>query len=341
MPHYPQPFYRTARKAWYVQIEGKQYRLHEDRDEAFKKYHTLMAQAGHLVETAESSAASPKVTEVLERFLEWVQNNRAAGTYSSYKERLQSFIDYLREQSLLFLVADQLKPYHLRDWADSHKNWAAGMKRGRIGAVQRAFNHALEDSFIPRNPISKIRKPAQGRRETPIPLEAYETILASSASGAFKDLITVAWETGARPQELLRVEVKHVDLSNTRWVFESKKSKGKKKARVIYLNAKALEIVQRLAREAKAGALFRNNDGNPWHHHAVACVFSRLKEKLGKKYALVDFRHAWATRALKAGLGVVTVANLMGHSSPQMLASVYQHLDQDQEHLREVFKKIK
>src|SRR5262249_10090619 len=49
----------------------------------------------------------------------------------------------------------------------------------------------------------------------------------------------------------------------------------------------------------------------------------------GKKYCLYLFRHSWGTRALQRGVDPLTVAILMGHADPSMLAKVYQHLAHD------------
>ena len=43
MPHFPKPFYRPKRDLWYVQLNGKQINLGRDKDEAFRRYHQLLA----------------------------------------------------------------------------------------------------------------------------------------------------------------------------------------------------------------------------------------------------------------------------------------------------------
>lgn len=58
----------------------------------------------------------------------------------------------------------------------------------------------------------------------------------------------------------------------------------------------------------------------------------RAKE-LVPRYSLYALRHSWATNALKRGLDSLTVAILMGHRDPSMLAKVYQHLAHNPEHL--------
>ena len=66
----------------------------------------------------------------------------------------------------------------------------------------------------------------------------------------------------------------------------------------------------------------------------------KLARKHGKKYCLYHFRHSWATRALQRGVDPLTVAILMGHADPSMLAKVYQHLAHDPDFLRQAAMKV-
>jgi len=45
VPHYPKPFFLAPRGLWYVQLDGHQINLGPDRDEAFRRYHDLMARS--------------------------------------------------------------------------------------------------------------------------------------------------------------------------------------------------------------------------------------------------------------------------------------------------------
>jgi hypothetical protein len=56
-------------------------------------------------------------------------------------------------------------------------------------------------------------------------------------------------------------------------------------------------------------------------------------------YSLYALRHTWATHALERGVDPLTVAILMGHSDPSMLAKVYQHLSLNPAHLRSQLEK--
>ena len=57
--------------------------------------------------------------------------------------------------------------------------------------------------------------------------------------------------------------------------------------------------------------------------------------ELAPRYSLYAFRHSWATNALQRGVDPLTVAILMGHEDPSMLAKVYQHLSLNPKHLLE------
>jgi integrase len=132
---------------------------------------------------------------------------------------------------------------------------------------------------------------------------------------------------------MTRVEVRHVDLANCRWVFPPKEAKGKKRHRIIYLNPDALQLTRAALQNVKDGPLFRNRRGNPWHPYAVNCPFTRLKERIGRRLCLYVFRHSFATRMLTAGVDPMTVATLLGHADTSMLGKVYQHLTQCPQHL--------
>lgn len=156
----------------------------------------------------------------------------------------------------------------------------------------------------------------------------------------FRDLLTVAWEVGCRPQELFRVEARHFDRRNRRWEFPAAESKGKKKIRLVYLTDNALAITERLCATFPAGPLFRTVDGTPLTRQGVSSAFARLKPAMGRKIALVDFRHSFVTLGIKRGVDPITLANLVGHADATMIAKTYSHLSQDHGHLRAALDKV-
>lgn len=330
MAHFPKPFFRPARQLWYVQLNGKQINLGQDKDAAFTEYHRLMQ---HRAEAPPPPKDGQRlVVVILDDFLDWCEKHRAADTYRWYKDRLDSFCKTLDPG----LTTDELRPHHIQKWVDNYPvTLADGSRRNLIAAVKRGMKWAEEQGYIERSPVTNMKKPACGRKEQLVTPKQYEAILARGKDVDFKDLITITWETGCRPQESLRVEARHVDAANARWVFPTSEAKGKRIPRIVYLTPKAMEITQRLMKKHPTGTLFRNRNGKAWTPDAVNCRFQRAKKKVGAKISLYACRHTFATRALVRGIDCITVATLMGHSDTSTLAKVYQHVSQNPAFLKE------
>jgi hypothetical protein len=81
MPKFPKPFYRTARKAWFVQVAGKQVNLGPDHDAVMRRYHELMGRS----KADAQPVASDAVLGVLDAFLDRCQKHKAARTYDWYR----------------------------------------------------------------------------------------------------------------------------------------------------------------------------------------------------------------------------------------------------------------
>jgi integrase/recombinase XerD len=228
MPHFPKPFFRKSRQLWYVQLDERQINLGPDRDAAFVQYRDLMA-APKLPAAVTVTSTAQLVVVLCDRFLEWVELHRSAGTYQWYWWRLQSFCRRYPE-----LTIDELRPYHVQEWVDG-QNIATTTQRNCIRAVKRSIKWSHRQGYIDSNPLAELEAPSPGRREVLISEQEYAMLLGAVRDPAFYDLIVTTWETGCRPQESLRVEARHVDVKNQRWVFPKSESKNKQLSRVVYL----------------------------------------------------------------------------------------------------------
>jgi integrase len=327
---FPKPWYRATRGVWYVTLEGQQINLGPDKEAAFEHYHQLM------MTPADQRLLGETLAEILDAFLEWCKANRAIRTYEWYLNRCQQFLNFLPKG----IEIAQLKPYHLQRWIDSYKGWAPGNKRNACRAIQRGLSWAVQQGYIEKSPLQHFQKPPAGRRDLVVTPTEFAKLLESTRDRVFRDLLQITWETGARPQETLRVEHRHVDLEHRRWIFPPHEAKGGKLPRIIYLNDVALEITQRWMERNRSGKLFRNTQGRPWTTYAVNCRFATLKRKLKKRYCLYALRHTWATTALKKGVDPITVSVLMGHSDTNMLARTYAHLTHDLIYLQAAAQRV-
>lgn len=268
MPHFPKPFFKKNRKTWYVEIDRRQINLGPDRDEAFRRYHQLMSEPRLRQVTGESLVA------LIEAFLSWCKQHRASATYEWYRSRLEVFARRYPN-----LTPSELRPFHVQEWLDG-MDVSNGTRRNYGRSIKRCLRWAKRQGYIDRNPIADLELPRGGKRETVVKEEEFERLLALTSDEEFRDLLIVTWETGCRPQESLRVEARHVDLENQRWIFRQSESKGDL-LRVVYLTDSALEVTQRRMLRFPEGKLFRNSRGKPWSTDAVNCAFQRIQIRLG------------------------------------------------------------
>ncbi|HEX6395750.1 MAG TPA: site-specific integrase [Acidimicrobiales bacterium] len=165
--------------------------------------------------------------------------------------------------------------------------------------------------------------------------------------------------SGARRAEVLRL--RWIDLDSERGVASIRQTvipltkasgKGREgriaprtktdKPRVIELDAttvaafrtwKAKQAQERLL----LGAGYQDNDlifcrpdGRPYHPESFSKTFDRRRrqERFSElpTIRLHDLRHTWATLALIAGVDVAVVSKRLGHSSPMVTWTIYQHV---------------
>lgn len=320
------PYFKKSHKCWYVDLNGKPYRLGTDKETAHQEYHRLMAG---------ESPTTPQTTvcQLFDQFLAWTQRNRAPRTLDWYQAHLSSFAAYVGPK----LRIGDVKPYHVDKWLDKcYPNSGENHRNGACRAIARAFNWAAKQGKIPASPIKGMERPAyQPSEEFVSPEQWAELITLIDLADPFHDYATFLWESGARPQEVRILAAKHFDRPGKRLVLERKNSKGKRERRVIRLNDTALAIVERLALKHPTGPLFRNKRGEPWKNYALNNRFARLSKQLGYRVFPYALRHGFCTRALKRGVDPLTVATLMGHRDAAMVMQVYSHLAQDDAYLED------
>jgi len=329
------PWFRKDSQAWFVCFQGKQINLGKDKKEAQRRFHEIMATQTP-PEKNSSQLSVHLAVELIDLFLQWTAQHRAPRTYDWYKEHLQNFIDSLPDKRI---KTENLRPFHIQQWADAHESWGDTYKRGAITAVQRAFFWAEKIGHIERSPVRHIEKPKAQRRDNPLSDADFTTLISHVKDQPFKDILEFCWESGCRPQEARHIEAKHVNAVRGRIEFPPEEAKGKRRWRFIYLTEKAAAIIARLMKERPEGKLFRNMRGRPWKNFAICNRFSKLKDKLGKQYAAYDLRHSFATRQLMNGTDPITVAGLLGHVDATMLFRNYEHVSTNEDHLKDRLKR--
>ena len=216
---------------------------------------------------------------VLDDFITWAKENRAGVTARRYEEFCQNFVN-ADEGGILFgsLPTTALTGRHVTAWLNARPAWGPTTKKNAITALIRAFNWAVKNRGLPTNPIRGMEKPEAKRQSSIVTPEEFEKVL-KAASGPFADLLTVSYDSGARPFEVKDLEKRHVEVDKRRAVIPATEAKGRRTTRVFYFPSdRSAEIVARLCEKRPTGPLFLNNRGNKWTGDAVKCSFAAGKD---------------------------------------------------------------
>jgi integrase len=211
-------------------------------------------------------------------FLTWAEENRATRTYTRYRDFIESFVHRCGRMNAL-----DLTPAHVRNWLATHKGWNSTTKRNAITALQRAYNWAVKNRGLSRNPIRGMEKPEAKRRTTIITPDEFDALLLHVQDAPFRDLLIVSYDSGSRPQELKQLEARHLQLDRRRAVIPGEEAKGGRVRAIYFPTDRSQATIQRLAQEHPSGPLFRNNQGKPWNGFAVKLRFDRIQIAIGRQ----------------------------------------------------------
>jgi integrase len=174
------------------------------------------------------------------------------------------------------------------------------------------------------NPISgQYLRVSDGRLRYLSQQEAFRLLaiaktLRGIAGDVLPDFIALALNTGMRKTELLRL--KWAQVNDNRITLEPEITKNCKR-RIVPLNATAMHVLGK--RRGRVSPFVFGTVDNlypTWHH---ICNLANLDD-----FRIHDLRHTFASWLVLAGVPLLEVRDLLGHSSIKMTER-YAHLSQD------------
>jgi integrase len=182
-----------------------------------------------------------------------------------------------------------------------------------LALLKRMFNLAIDwDLYLGSNPVRKVKffqELNMGFRT--LTMEEEKKFLAS-ATPYIQDIAIFALNTGLRIGEIPSLTWRSVDLENNLLsVFGHKTNK----IRAVPINTGARRVLEYWALGRKSEFVFYNHEtGNPFVDlkagFALACRKARIE---GVTWHTL--RHTFASRVVACGVDVVTVQQLLGHST--------------------------
>ena len=192
-----------------------------------------------------------------------------------------------------------------------------------LTVVKHMLAKAVEWELIIDNPFRRVRSLSVPKCIERVLSYDEETKLLAACdrvrSRVLRPLILLALNTGMRRGELLALEWSRVDLDQrTIRIIHAKSSAGD---RVIPMNATVHSLLSDLARKATSPLIFPSNRKQGERLLDVKKGFKKAVQLAGiPHFRFHDMRHTFATRLVRAGVDIVSVQHLLGHSKITMTA---------------------
>lgn len=353
MPRASQVHYYEYRKGYFTKIKGKQHALamgpKDDPDGPV--YKRAVEEFSRLIQCADQKAEdNASVSMILTRYYFSLEKEKRDKTLAVVKDMLDPAILEIGS-----VRCSQLKPYHVSDFLDKQTTWNDNTRHTAISKLTGAFNWAVAQGYLTRNPIPKIKKPeAKARGEKVVVPEELERLLIEKANKGFSRFLRFLSGTGCRPGEAMHAEVHHYKKDLRAIIFpwnppegeyRWKNAKKSKKDRVIYLTDEMVTLVEGELAGRSSGPILRSNTGINFKPLNVRSTLKRLLGKKGVKEWVArnkyqssqlmpySFRHSYATRMLKQGCPIKLLADAMG-TSVRMIERHYSHAHDDHASMR-------
>lgn len=291
---------------------------------------------------------SNKENKDIDKFLDYMLYNRRLSklTIKSYKIDLYQFYDYIidmtKKKSILLCSTIDVQDFI----SFKSKQKVASKTLSRKLATLKSFYKYLAYNDIIKTNICKNIKFPKTQKILPQFLNENEVndLLDypydnSYNSNRDRTILELFYGTGVRISELASIKISDIDLDKC-----SIRIKGKGSKTRIVLFGKGLKsiIVQYLKKRAENSKYNRNKflfnqirskDGNCLNHLHVRTIFSIVKKYMKKisnneKLSPHSLRHTFATHLLDKGADLMTVKDLLGHSSLSS-TQIYTHLQTD------------
>lgn len=196
-----------------------------------------------------------------------------------------------------------------------------------LALLKAIWRHAVENDLHPKSPAKHIRPLLELNIRTRVldPAErlAFKEACKRESNRAAATLFMLLFLTAARLGEALAAKVQDIDLDTGVWYLPMTKSG---KAAHICLSSVTLQLLPEVIGKRKAGYLFPGRDSaKPMTRPAKA--FERICNDAGiAAFTIHDLRRTWASIAVNAGVPLFTVSKALRHSSPNVTAARYAHL---------------
>jgi len=307
--------------------ELDQLKVREIAEETLYKYDVL---------PQETALVSSDIEEKLQIYLAVKKlDGLSEKTLKNYEYQLLIFASHLVKPIATVNTMD-IRMY----LANRCKNLKPGSVNGQISILKTFFAWLLNEEYIPKNPMLKIKNTKEPKRlRHALSDEEVELLRQACKIDREKALIEFLVSTGCRLSEVVSV-----NKSDINWYEMSLFVIGKgSKERKVYFSTRAKILLQKYleSRRDDDPALFVAKKF-PYERIGGRCIereISKIAKRAGFDKSIFPhlFRHSMATHSLNAGMPLPVLQHILGHEDPST-TQIYAELSE--ENIKHEYKRI-
>jgi len=297
----------------------------------------------------------PRFGAAMKDYLAWSEQEHQAhpSTYRRYVTSSKPLLRFFGDSPLDRIGPEEIEKY--KTWRGKQTKAAGGKKpRGKkkrpvsrqllkpatvnreLACLKMLFNYFIRSEVVTKaNPVSRVKFLTENNQQTRVLNVEEEKLFLLAASQPLQDIATLMLQTGMRPDEVCRIRRENVNLEQG-YIFNPF---GKTKAarRKIPLTEAASSVLSKRLAKIKGDCIFPGRIKGEPIVKVNAAHTATVKRSGVAAFRLYDLRHTWATRAAMAGVDLVTLAAMLGHSRIQM---VLRYAHPTEEHQFQAMRKL-
>lgn len=268
-----------------------------------------------------------------------LQKNVSANTIKSYKSTFELFFNYCKDKGVNIFKIDiniftEKIILEFLSYLENERNNSITTRNQRLAAIcsfikhiyTKENTHILEFQKILNIPYKK----SEQKMIEYLSIEALEIFLAQpnlKSKKGRRDLaiLVTLYDTGARVSELINLKVKDINFENGNNATVQLLGKGNKR-RIVPIISNTVNILQNYISENNLtdkfeNYLFTNNSNTKLTDSGITYIIEKYKDlaltvsnTIPKHITPHTFRHTKAIHLLEAGVPMVHIKDILGHS---------------------------
>lgn len=339
---------RRGREVWAVAYEDVDGRVRKERTKAANRTlaRRILADRQDAVENAKlqklrsvQELLAPKPSPTIRIFSEEYMLHVQALCSPSTVKRYSAFLKKDILPKLGHLTLKEANAGHIQKYGDERlKTVAPATARQELMFLSGMFREAIKRDMLDRNPVARVDKPSIDNQIVRYLDPDEERRLLGFSPEPLRTAILISIHSGLRDGELRNLTWADVRLRNRFIVVRNTKSK---RDRVVPMSKTLYGVLEKLPRHIKSPYVITNTDTATKYDHFNNTSWRKALTDAGiKNFRWHDLRHTFGSRLAQAGVPILAIKELMGHSqitvtmryahlAPSNLTAAVTVLDQD------------